>query len=30
VLLVFDESRRPYLMLFSADIAPFLKTIGIP
>jgi hypothetical protein len=30
VLLVFDENRRPYLLQFTADIAPFLKTIGIP
>jgi hypothetical protein len=30
LLLVFDEQRRPYLLLFSADIAPFIKKIGIP
>lgn len=30
LLLVFDEQRHPYLLLFSADIAPFVKKIGIP
>jgi len=30
LLLVFDDQRRPYLLLFSADIAPFVKKIGIP
>ncbi|MFF2482219.1 hypothetical protein [Paenibacillus sp. NPDC058071] len=29
-LLVFDEQRRPYLLLFKADIAPFVKKIGVP
>ncbi|GFN30712.1 hypothetical protein [Paenibacillus xylaniclasticus] len=30
LLLVFDEQRRPYLLLFSADIQPFIARIGIP
>jgi hypothetical protein len=30
LLLVFDENRRPYLLNFTANINPFLKTIGIP
>lgn len=29
-LLLFDESKRPYLFLFNADIAPFIKKMGIP
>lgn len=30
LLLVFDEQRHPYLLLFSADIRPFVAKIGIP
>ncbi|MFF2089960.1 hypothetical protein [Paenibacillus sp. NPDC058174] len=30
LLLVFDEQRRPYLLLFSADIKPFIQKIGLP
>ncbi|MNH39668.1 hypothetical protein D3C79_1008730 [compost metagenome] len=30
LLLMFDEKRRPYLFLFSADIKPFINKIGIP
>lgn len=29
LLLIFDENRRPYLLKFTADIKPFLRTIGI-
>ncbi|WP_341278103.1 hypothetical protein [Paenibacillus sp. FSL H8-0537] len=29
-LLVFDEQRRPLLLLFKADIAAFIKKVGIP
>ncbi|MCU6708297.1 hypothetical protein M6D81_06180 [Paenibacillus sp. J5C_2022] len=29
-LLLFDQNKRPYLFLFNADIAPFIKKIGIP
>ncbi|CAM3973771.1 hypothetical protein L1N85_04345 [Paenibacillus alkaliterrae] len=30
LLLVFDDQRRPYLFLFKADIAPFIKKVGVP
>ncbi|MFC4777619.1 hypothetical protein ACFO9Q_12550 [Paenibacillus sp. GCM10023252] len=30
LLLIFDAQRRPNLLLFNADIAPFLKKVGIP
>lgn len=30
VLLAFDDQRRPYLFLFKADIAPFIKKVGLP
>jgi len=30
LLLVFDEQRHPYLLLFTADIQPFITRIGIP
>ncbi|EFM09711.1 conserved hypothetical protein [Paenibacillus curdlanolyticus YK9] len=30
LLLVFDEQRRPYLLLFNADTKPFVKKVGIP
>ncbi|ALS27824.1 hypothetical protein IJ21_24280 [Paenibacillus sp. 32O-W] len=28
-LLVFDEQRRPYVLLFKADITPFLQKTGL-
>ncbi|RIX53541.1 hypothetical protein D3P08_08875 [Paenibacillus nanensis] len=30
VLLAFDAERRPFLFLFKADIAPFIKKVGLP
>lgn len=30
LLLVFDAQRRPYLLQFQADIAPFVRKTGIP
>ncbi|QAY66114.1 hypothetical protein [Paenibacillus protaetiae] len=30
MLLVFDDKRRPYLLLFKADIKPFIRKVGIP
>lgn len=30
VLLAFDDQRKPYLFLFKADIAPFIKKVGLP
>ncbi|MWC28525.1 hypothetical protein [Paenibacillus sp. MMS18-CY102] len=30
LLLVFDEQRRPYLLLFKADTKPFVDKVGIP
>lgn len=30
LLLVFDDKRRPFLLLFTADIKPFVQKIGLP
>lgn len=30
MMLAFDEQRKPYLFLFKADIAPFVKKVGLP
>ncbi|MFD0586965.1 hypothetical protein ACFQZE_03030 [Paenibacillus sp. GCM10027627] len=30
LLLAFDNGHKPYLFLFNADIAPFLKKVGLP
>ncbi|MFD1955676.1 hypothetical protein ACFSL6_16295 [Paenibacillus thailandensis] len=30
LLLVFDDRRRPYLLLFKADITPFIRKVGLP
>jgi hypothetical protein len=30
LMLVFDDARKPYLLLFDKDIKPFIRKVGVP